>query len=206
MAGLANTLALVATLRSPQGCPWDRSLTLATMREHFIEEAYEVAAAAAGDDDGKLIEELGDLLMLILMQAQIASEDGRFDLAAIAAALNDKLIRRHPHVFGSERAESPDDAVRIWQAVKAQERGIDDGDEAPRKIPGYLPALKYAREQIAIDRGGSEPGDAPSAEFELEHDLAERLYRLVEECDELGVDAETALRSYAEGLDGRSGD
>ena len=197
---LARTLELVARLRSEDGCPWDRALTAPDMGQYMIEEAYEVAAAGEGDAGG-LVEELGDLLLLILMQIQIASEADQFDLTAVISELNAKVVRRHPHVFADAEAREPADAVRIWQAVKAAERS--DGSSPPKKsIPGYLPALKYAREQIARDRGGPEPGDAPGGSQASHAALAGRLYRLVAEADELGIDAETALRRYCDARTG----
>ena len=187
---------MVAVLRSEQGCPWDRALRIEDMGQYVIEEAYEVASAGGGGQAG-LSEELGDLLLLVLMHVQIASEAGRFDLAAMVSELNAKLIRRHPHVFGDARARDPADAVEIWQAVKAEERSGQPGTAA-RPIPGFLPALKYAREQIARAHRGPEPGDAPGGSEDSETALAERIYRLVAEADELGIDAETALRRFVD--------
>ncbi len=191
-------------LRSENGCPWDRALRIGDMGQYVIEEAYEVAAAGDGDQAG-LAEELGDLLLLILMQIQIASETDQLDLDGVISDLNAKVIRRHPHVFGDATARDPADAVKIWQAVKADERS---GEKTPntKSVPGYLPALKYAREQIALARGGPEPGDAPGGSDASHTALARRLYRLVAEADELGIDAETALRRHCDArIAGRDG-
>ena len=190
---------MVAVLRSEDGCPWDRALRIEDMGQYLIEEAYEAASAGDGDQAG-LSEELGDLLLLVLMQVQIAAESGRFDLSDVISELNSKLIRRHPHVFGDARARDPAEAVRIWQSVKADERSAKPA--AGRPIPGYLPALKYAREQIARARGGPEPGDAPGGTAGAQAALAARIHRLVAEADELGIDAETALRRHVDGLIG----
>ena len=201
---LARTLELVAVLRSDSGCPWDRALELADMGEHFVEEAYEVAAATLRPDVDGLPEELGDLLLLVLMQAQIASESKVFDLGQILKTLNAKLIRRHPHVFGNQRAQTPADAVRIWQQVKAAEKSATDtAEDSP--IPGYLPALKYAREHIARTSGGPEPGDAPNRRANRS-ELAEQLYELVQQADRQGVDAEIALREYVDAQIGQARD
>ena len=197
---LRETLELVAVLRSEEGCPWDRALRIEDMGQYVIEEAYEVASAANGDPAG-LREELGDLLLLILMQAQIASESDKFDLAGVISDLNSKLVRRHPHVFGEAQARDPAEAIEIWQSVKAGERANKPPSQV-RPIPGYLPALKYAREQIARARGGPEPGDVPGGSADAGAALADRIYRLVAEADELGIDAETALRRRVDDLIG----
>jgi hypothetical protein len=170
------------------------------MGQYVIEEAYEVASAGEGDLAG-LSEELGDLLLLILMHAQIASESGKFDLAAVISELNSKLVRRHPHVFGDAQARDPAEAIEIWQSVKAGERSGQSASQV-RPIPGYLPALKYAREQIAQSRGGPEPGDVPGGTAAAAAALADRIYELVAEADELGIDAETALRRRVDDLIG----
>lgn len=197
---LGETLELVAVLRSEDGCPWDRALRIPDMGQYVIEEAYEVASAGAADQDG-LPEELGDLLLLILMQAQIAAESGKFDMAGVISQLNAKLVRRHPHVFGEEQARDPAEAIEIWQSVKAAERSGKPTSQA-RSIPGYLPALKYAREQIARARGGPEPGDVPGGSEAAAAALADRIHELVAEADELGIDAETALRRRVDELIG----
>ena len=198
---LRETLELVAVLRSEGGCPWDRALRIQDMGQYVIEEAYEVASAGEGDLAG-LPEELGDLLLLILMQAQIAAESGQFELAGVIAELNAKLVRRHPHVFGDAQARDPAEAIEIWQSVKADERSGKQPFQA-RPIPGYLPALKYAREQIARARGGPEPGDVPGGSAAAAAALADRIYDLVAEADELGIDAETALRRRVDDVIGQ---
>lgn len=170
------------------------------MGQYVIEEAYEVASAGAGDLTG-LREELGDLLLLILMQAQIAAESGDFNVAEVISELNAKLVRRHPHVFGNAQARDPAEAIEIWQSVKADEQSGKPRVQA-RPIPGYLPALKYAREQIARVRGGPEPGDVPGGSAAAAAALADRIYALVAEADDLGIDAETALRRRVDDLIG----
>ncbi|MDE2702969.1 MAG: hypothetical protein OXP37_04420 [Chloroflexota bacterium] len=197
---MGETLELVAVLRSEEGCPWDRALRIQDMGQYVIEEAYEVASAGTGDLAG-LPEELGDLLLLILMQAQIAAESGKFDVAEVISELNAKLVRRHPHVFGDARARDPAEAIEIWQSVKADERSRKPPAQS-QPIPGYLPALKYAREQIARARGGPEPGDVPGGSAASAAALADRIYDLVAEADDLGIDAETALRRRVDDLIG----
>jgi MazG family protein len=153
----AHLRDIVAKLRSPEGCPWDREQTNASLVPGLLEEAYEVAGAVYAQDDANLREELGDLLLLIVMHAQIASEEKRFDVDEIAREVSEKLIRRHPHVFGAVGAGvSPADidaadtaattdaqaVVRQWEAIKREEKKGDAHYLA--SLPIALPALMRA--------------------------------------------------------------
>jgi len=129
-------------LRSPEGCPWDREQTNASLIPPLLEEAYEVAGAVYAKDDANLREELGDLLLLIIMHAQIASEEKRFDIDEIAREISEKLIRRHPHVFGKSKARGREAVVRQWEAIKREEKKGDAHYLA--SLPMALPALMRA--------------------------------------------------------------
>ena len=123
LAALAELIAVVARLRDPEGgCPWDREQTHASLVPYVLEEAHEVADAIRHGDDQHLAEELGDLLLQVVLHAQIASEEGRFDLAAIAAGLSAKLVRRHPHVFAEAEAADSTAVKQLWEAIKAEEQ------------------------------------------------------------------------------------
>src|SRR6516162_11408334 len=115
-------VALMSRLRSPGGCPWDREQTHATLRTYLIEEAYEVLDALESSDDPRFAEELGDLLLQVLFHAQIAQEEGRFSIADVIREIYQKMIRRHPHVFGKKRAKDAAAVLRNWEIIKAQER------------------------------------------------------------------------------------
>ena len=115
-------VAVMSRLRSPSGCPWDREQTHATLRTYLIEEAYEVLDALESRDDAKFAEELGDLLLQVLFHAQIAQEEGRFSIADVIREIYEKMIRRHPHVFGKKRAKDAAAVLRNWEIIKAQER------------------------------------------------------------------------------------
>jgi len=115
-------VAVMARLRAPNGCPWDREQTHATLRTYLIEEAYEVLDALDGADDAKFAEELGDLLLQVLFHAQIASEEGRFSMADVISEIYEKMIRRHPHVFGEKRAKDAAEVLRNWEIIKREER------------------------------------------------------------------------------------
>ena len=133
---------IVAKLRSPEGCPWDREQTNASLVPALLEEAYEVAGAVYAQDDANLREELGDLLLLIVMHAQIASEEKRFDVDEIAREVSEKLVRRHPHVFGKSEAGGSGAVVRQWEAIKRAEKRSDAHYLA--SLPIALPALMRA--------------------------------------------------------------
>ncbi|MBO8164881.1 MAG: nucleoside triphosphate pyrophosphohydrolase [Brevibacillus sp.] len=139
---------IVSILRSPEGCPWDREQTHRSIRKNLIEETYEVLETIDDDDPDAMCEELGDLLMQIMLHAQIAAEDGYFTVDDVIAGLNEKLIRRHPHVFGNKQAEDAEQAFANWQEMKAAEKaakGINPDEESKLAgIPRGLPALLYA--------------------------------------------------------------
>src|SRR5205085_11693970 len=125
MNGFERLRAIVARLRGADGCPWDREQTNASLVPPLLEEAYEIAGAVYAQDDANLREELGDLLLLIVMHAQIASEEKRFDVDEIAREVSEKLIRRHPHVFGKGQARGSEAVVRQWEAIKRVEKKGD---------------------------------------------------------------------------------
>jgi MazG family protein len=133
---------IVARLRSPDGCPWDREQTNVSLISPLLEEAYEVAGAIDAHDDANIREELGDLLLLIVMHAQIASEEQRFNIDEIARAINEKLIRRHPHVFADNQVQGSEAVIRQWEAIKRDEKTGDTHYLA--SLPTALPALMRA--------------------------------------------------------------
>ena len=121
-SAFAKLVAVMARLRAPGGCPWDREQTHSTLRTYLIEEAYEVLDALDSTDDVKLAEELGDLLLQVLFHAQIASEEGRFAINDVIREIYEKMIRRHPHVFGEKRAKDAAEVLRNWEIIKQEER------------------------------------------------------------------------------------
>jgi nucleoside triphosphate diphosphatase len=144
-ARLEELLAIMRRLRSADGCPWDREQTFATIAPYTIEEAYEVADAVERDDMRHLQDELGDLLFQVVFHSQMAQERGAFDFDAVAGAICDKLIRRHPHVFGGEPARSADEQNIAWEEIKAKERQATAASgSALAGVPNSLPALMRA--------------------------------------------------------------
>jgi MazG family protein len=135
---------IVAKLRAPDGCPWDREQTNETLLPGLIEEAYEVAGAVRAGDDQNLREELGDLILLAVMHAQIAEENGRFNIGEVLEDVTAKLVRRHPHVFGESGVRDTEGVVKQWEAIKREEKG-DAGGHYLADLPAALPALMRAQ-------------------------------------------------------------
>lgn len=181
---------IVRILRSPEGCPWDREQTHTSIRKHLIEEAYEVIEAIDDADPAAMCEELGDLLMQVLLHSQIAEDEGDFTLNEVIQELNDKLIRRHPHVFGDLTADNTDDALAGWDAIKAEEKAQRGEIEASvlDGIPRGLPALMAAYElQKKAAKVGFDWDEVDSAYAKIEEELLELKQATAEEqLSELG--------------------
>lgn len=149
---------IVHILRSPEGCPWDREQTHKSLRKNLIEEAYEVLETIDDDDPDHMCEELGDLLLQIMLHSQIEAEAGSFTVFDVIQELNEKLIRRHPHVFGSMQAEDADEALSNWQQIKDEEKrrkGINPDEQSvlsgvPRDLPGLMKAYKLQKKAAGV--------------------------------------------------------
>jgi MazG family protein len=169
-------VALIARLRAPGGCPWDREQTHRSLKPMTIEEAYEVVEAIERGDDGHLAGELGDLLLQVVFHAQIASEEGRFDVAQVVEQVSAKMVRRHPHVFGSNPASTSGEVLKNWEAIKRAEReekGHEDAsllDGVSRALPGMLEAYQMA---VKASRVGFDWPDAPAVLAKLDEEVAE---------------------------------
>jgi MazG family protein len=138
-------LAVMARLRGPGGCPWDLEQTLTSLRPYVLEETYEVLEAIDAGDARAHREELGDLLLQIVFQARIAEEEGRFSFADVADAIHDKLVSRHPHVFGDSDAKDADAVLRQWAAIKRKENEARGGGKSVLEgVPREMPALARA--------------------------------------------------------------
>ena len=166
-AQLRRLLDIMEALRDPQtGCPWDRAQDFASIAPYTIEEAYEVADAIAAQDFAALPDELGDLLLQVVYHARMAEEEGRFGFADVARAISDKMIRRHPHVFGEAAARDAGMQVAAWEEQKRAERAARAETGTLAGIPLALPALTRARKLTA--RAGRVGFDWPDAEAVLE--------------------------------------
>ncbi len=136
-----SLIEVIATLRSENGCPWDREQTHKSLKSTLIEETYETVEAIDSEDPSKLKEELGDLLLNVMLQAQIAAENKDFTINDVIETLTEKLIRRHPHVFGNVQVDNAEDVVNNWEKIKSQEAGYEDRKSVLDGIPIALPAL-----------------------------------------------------------------
>ena len=191
-------LEIVKRLRAPDGCPWDREQTHKSVRGHLVEECAELLEAIDNGDDGGMREELGDVLMHILLHCEIANEQGKFDFYDVAEDLANKLVRRHPHVFGGRRAESEDDVLGIWREVKAIERkkrvvgGLFDG------IPPQLSALRYALDiaKKADSETLEKAAKSAAAKNSRGLEIGKKLFDCVREAAAEKIEPEGALRDY----------
>jgi len=216
-------VSVMVRLRGEDGCPWDRAQNHRTLKAYLIEEAYETLDAIDAGDDQNLVEELGDVLLQVVFHSQIASEEGRFTIDDVVAAITQKLINRHPHVFGGEHAPDAETVLANWERLKREEKAKKSGGwEEPGSlmdgIPSGLPALMYAREvqkraaKVGFDwgdvRGAIEKVAEEAAEIaalaegnggrsggeRLEEELGDLFFSLVNVARHLKVEPESALR------------
>jgi MazG family protein len=204
---------IVAKLRAPGGCPWDREQTHESLLPALIEEAYEVAEAARAKDDAHFREELGDLLLLVVMHAEIAGEDGRFNIEDILREISDKLVRRHPHVFGTSNARDSGAVLKQWEAIKREEKKADSHYLAslPKALPALVRAQKAQSKAARVNFDWTEVRDViAKVEEELsemkeaiasknrestEDEIGDLLFSVVNLARKCKVDAESALQA-----------
>lgn len=216
---LARLLAVMARLRDPErGCPWDREQSFATIAPYTIEEAYEVAEAIEQDDRAALKDELGDLLLQVVFHARMAEEEGSFAFDDVAGAIADKMVRRHPHVFGDVTIASPEAQTAAWEELKAAERKAKAGsDTPPSALDGVGVALPALTRALKIQNRAARVGfdwpdvaqvfakiaeeivelqdEIPAAVPErLEDEMGDLLFAVANVARHLKVDPETALR------------
>ena len=220
-ARFADFVALIARLRAPGGCPWDREQTHASLKPMTLEEAYEVLMAIDEGTDAELTGELGDLLLQVVFHAQIATEEGRFSIGDVVDSVAAKMVRRHPHVFGDETAATSGEVLRNWEALKAEERKQSGKgaasesmlDSVPRSLPAVMEAFQASTK---VARVGFEWPDAAGVLAKLDEEVrelrdeAERpqvdprrvadevgdlLFTAVNVARVLGVDPESALKA-----------
>jgi tetrapyrrole methylase family protein/MazG family protein len=218
---LLDLVRVVARLRAPDGCPWDRAQTHRSLRRHLLDEAYELLDAIDDGHPQRLREELGDLLLQAIFHAQMASDEGAFDIDDVAETTVEKLIRRHPHVFADVEANTPEQVYANWERLKAEEH--EEASPIDEGVPAALPALGAAqkvqrraagrgfdwaelagavdkvREELAeleaasrVHEGEDREGAAKDA---LEEEVGDVLFAVTALARKLGVDAESALRS-----------
>lgn len=209
---LQKLIDIMETLRGENGCPWDKEQDHESLKRYLLEESYEVLDAIDAKDDKALCDELGDVLLQVVFHAQIAAEEGRFTIDDVADAVNNKMIRRHPHIFGEAKADNAEEVLTMWEQIKAKEKESDGGGKRGlMKINDNLPALLMAQKiqdkasRVGFDWSDIEGPRAKLAE-ELEElsaaktkeeyldELGDVLFAAVNVARFLGVDAEDALR------------
>jgi uncharacterized protein YabN with tetrapyrrole methylase and pyrophosphatase domain len=195
-SAIDNLRRVMARLRSPKGCPWDREQSHSTLRWHAVEEVYELLDAIEAGDDQEMLEELGDLLLQVVFHCQLAQERGSFDFDEVSRHIADKLIRRHPHVFGNLKVKGVAQVWNNWEKIKRSEK---EGTRHARAsvldgIPRHLPALLHAEKLLKKARRGKllESGEKKNRRTQLT--LAKELFELVSYAQGKGWSAEELLR------------
>ncbi len=177
---------VMARLRAPDGCPWDREQTHRSLRPYMLEETYEALEAVDEGDWPRLADELGDVLLQVVFHAQLASERGDFDIEDVCGKIVTKLKRRHPHVFSDSIADTPDAVIDRWEQIKREEEGYQDRESAVDGIPAALPALQRAHKlQKRASRAGFDWDEISGPRAKVEEELQE-----VDEADAASVEDE----------------
>ena len=216
---LTRLLEIMRALRAENGCPWDRKQTLASLRPFLIEESYELIEAIDRGDYDAVREELGDVLLQVVFQAQVCAEAGRFDFQDVARGIADKLVRRHPHVFGDVKVSGADEVLRNWDAIKRGEKQTEESPRAfksvidglPRALPGLLQADQAQKRAARVGFDWDQPGPAldkieeevrelraamaAGRAAEVRGELGDLLFSLVNLARHLQVNPEDALRA-----------
>jgi MazG family protein len=216
-ASFDRLVAIMDRLRDPGGCPWDREQTLHTLAPYFLEEAYEVVDSISDGDPEKLCEELGDLLLQIVFVARIAREKGWFDVDRVCETISEKMVRRHPHVFGDREVSSSEEVLQNWEDIKRDERAANGEtsvlDGVPSSLPALLKAYRMTEKAAAVGFDWRRPQDVmvkmreEMAELEAELEAGETaatdrvraemgdvLFVMANLSRHLGVEPETALQ------------
>ncbi len=215
---LLDLVRVMARLRGPGGCPWDAEQDHRSLARHLLEEAHEVLDAIDRDDDERLRDELGDLLLQVVFHAQMAADEGRWDVDDVADGIVRKLIRRHPHVFGDVTVSGADEVLVNWERIKAEEKGGDGAPGVEDDIPATLPALARASKVLRRAAGWGfewrtteaamaalreEVDELERATDNVEGEVGDVLFATAAVARRMGVDPESALRRTINGFAGR---
>ncbi len=209
--GFDEFVEVIAALRAPDGCPWDREQTHRSIAKNMVEEAYEAVHAIETNDVAELRDELGDVLLQVVLHAQIATDEGEFTIDDVVAAITAKIVRRHPHIFGDAEAGTASEVLRTWDTIKAGERAEKAQgllDTVPHALPALMTAQQISRKAVSagfewetlddvwvkvheeIDElKATEPGSPEAAD-----EIGDVLFTVVNLARKQGIDAETALR------------
>jgi tetrapyrrole methylase family protein/MazG family protein len=200
---------IIARLRGPNGCPWDKEQTHQSLRANLLSECYEVLETLDKGDAAKLREELGDLLLQIVLHAQIAQDSGEFDVGDVIESITSKIIRRHPHIFGTAKAKDAEEVMHNWEALKKRERTEETSmlEGVPKEMPALAYALEISRRAVRVgfewenlegvlDKLAEEIQEVKDAgdREEKEREYGDLLFTMVNVARWEGIDAEAALR------------
>lgn len=208
---------IVSSLRGPQGCPWDKEQTQTSLTQYAIEEAFELTEAIESRDQAAIREELGDFLFQVVLQAQVAQDEGHFDLAQVIATLNEKMIRRHPHVFGEVQVRDSQEVLRNWDQLKALEKKTGSASQSPlfsypRNLPALQASAKIGRKTESwkfdwrstadvlekvreeLEETAAEVSASPPDRDRLEHEIGDLLFSVAQLARHSGLDPEACLR------------
>jgi tetrapyrrole methylase family protein/MazG family protein len=205
----STLVQIIARLRGPDGCPWDRKQTHAMLRKNLLGECYEVLDSLDDGDPARLCEELGDLLLQIMLHAQIAADNGEFEISDVIKSISKKIVRRHPHVFGDGEAKDAEEVMQNWEAIKREER--EEDTSMLKGVPKSMPALGYSLEvQSRVARAGFDWEDDEGVidklaeevreyrqaadDEEMAREYGDMLFTLVNIARRQGIDSESALR------------
>lgn len=213
--GFDELVGVIARLRAPDGCPWDREQTHRSIAKNMVEEAYEAVHAIEADDVAGIREELGDVLLQVVLQSQIAADDGSFTIDEVVAGITEKLYRRHPHVFGDDVAVTASEGLQSWERIKRVEKaGTGKGmlDDVPHALPALMRAQSISRKAVSagfewenlqgvIDKlheEVAELAETTPGSHEAAGEIGDILFTVVNLARKQGIDAESALRGTCE--------
>ncbi|MGA8165242.1 MAG: MazG family protein [Waddliaceae bacterium] len=178
---------IVSDLLGPNGCPWDQQQTLKSIRRHLIEEAYEVIEAINNDDHDNIVEELGDLFLNVVLLSKLGEKEKGIAIKEILNEINNKLIRRHPHVFGNTKIDNLQEVMQQWEAIKQQEKGKNSRISKLDAIPKNLPTVLRAQQLTKLIEALPIESDDPELQ------MGSRLFSVIQDCQRREIDADLAL-------------
>lgn len=187
---------IIAALRAPGGCPWDREQTHESIRKSVVEEAYELVEAIDGKNPMKIADESGDVLLQVVLHAQIAKDNGEYDINDVTDAISRKMIHRHPHVFGDASAKNSEEVLNKWDAIKRADRSQDSITDELRGVSAYIPTLMRAQK---IRKKANKAGfnhKAAEVSATTEEEFGRMLFDIAAAAGECGIDPEVALSGY----------
>lgn len=191
-----DLVKIIEILRSPGGCPWDREQTHESIRRNVVEEAYEMVEAIDGGNEIKIADESGDVLLQVVLHAQIAKDGGNYDITDVTDIISRKMIHRHPHVFGSASVDNSDEVLQKWDAIKRADRSQTSVADDLKGVSKYIPTLMRAQK---IRKKANKAGfghTSPKYDAKTEEQFGKLLFDLAAAAGDLGIDPDIALSEY----------